>query len=63
MDNLFVDTMLDKVVANFKQTLKAKQRALMTGKYEDIKEFRKGVESHKDILKYYELATPNIFLF
>jgi hypothetical protein len=50
MEYQFTDSLLDRIVVNFKRALKAKQRALRYGKYEDINEFRQRVEYNETLL-------------
>jgi hypothetical protein len=59
----FTDSLLDRIVDNFKKALKAKQRALKHGKYEDINEFRQRVEYNETILTELKSDDPDLSIF
>lgn len=50
MNGYYSETILDKIVKNFKLAFKAKQRALKYGKYKDIKEFRERIEYNDTLI-------------
>jgi len=60
MEYQFSDSLLDRIVDNFKKALKAKQRAFKYGRYEDIKEFRERVEYNETILLELGSQSPNL---